>query len=173
MPHYSKQNEKKTPVLEVVIDSREPINTRYTFERFKTFKFDGRICELQTTVAALPYGDYALVGSPYIVERKTLEDWISTAIHNIDRFKRELLRAEHAGIRIYIIVEGFDSDIQAGNYVSKAQASSIRGVRRALYRDFEVPVLFCGTREAAEEETLRTLTMREKRKFSYYDGGGI
>lgn len=63
---------------------------------------------VQTKVAMLPAGDYALDGDEnFSIERKSLDDFVGTVFTGWERFKRELARMKAAGYPArVIIVEG-------------------------------------------------------------------
>lgn len=166
--------EKKTPVLHIVIDSREPLNTRHTFDRFPTVKVDGRIYAVETSVGCLNFGDYRLGGYSAVVERKTMADWVHTIIHEYERFQRELNRAAHAGCNIAIVIEGCQCQVENGDYHGKANKDSIFGLERKIIRDNpHVRIFWRPTRAAAERETLKILCEQVKKKNFWYNGGGI
>ena len=66
------------------------------------FSFDSRLVAVERR--ALPAGDYSVVGMEDMVavERKTLDDFVSTVIHDRPRFRRELRKL--AGYRAACVV---------------------------------------------------------------------
>ncbi len=78
----------------IIIDTREQHNIRFSHP---------------TQVKKLDFGDYstedpASSGGIY-VERKSLEDFIGTMSHGLERFHKEIKRAERAGAHLFIVVE--------------------------------------------------------------------
>jgi ERCC4-type nuclease len=116
--------------LVVVVDSRE--QTPWTFT-------------LPTIVAGLPVGDYSIAGAEDSValERKSLDDFVSSVTWNRERFWRSLekLRAYRFGA---VIVEASVADVLAGRYVSKAHPWAILTSALAISVDFGLPVIFAG-----------------------------
>ena len=99
---------------------------------------------------ALPAGDYSIEGheDSVAVERKTLEDFVSTVIRSRKRFKRELQRL--AGYEsACIVVEADLSDVLGGRYRSGANPNAVLGTVLSIIVDFDIPVFFCSDRQAA------------------------
>jgi DNA excision repair protein ERCC-4 len=124
--------------ITIVVDTREK----------KPYCFDPR--SVSTIRRALPAGDYSLSGQEHsvAVERKTLEDFVSTVIWSRKRFQRELKRlAEYAAS--CIVVEADLSDILGGRYRSGAHPNAVLGTVISIAVDFGIPVFFCSDRQAA------------------------
>ena len=134
MTRCSRSNE--LPVI--IIDTRE--QAEYSFNP-----------QLAATVRrALPAGDYAVVGleGEVAVERKSLDDFISTVIHARQRFRRELSKL--AGYRAAcVVVEANLLDILLGRYRGEAHPKAVLGSTLSILLDYGIPVYFCGTRPAA------------------------
>ena len=104
-----------------------------------------------TTVRkALPAGDYSLAGkeSAVAVERKTLEDFVATAIHARERFARELRRLAAYDFAC-VVVEASMEDVLSHRYRSGADPRSVFGAMLSIVVDHRVPVFFCGDRQVA------------------------
>ena len=99
---------------------------------------------------ALPAGDYSVAGLEELVavERKTLEDFVSTVIRARGRFYRELRRLGMYA-RACVVVEADLADVLAGRYHGDAHPQSILGSALAIAVDFGVPVFFCSNRQVA------------------------
>lgn len=124
--------------LAVIVDTREQ----------EPYTFDPR---LATVVRhALPAGDYSAQGLETVVavERKSLDDFVSTLIHARGRFYRELqtLASYRAAC---VVVEAGLSDVLAHRYRGAAHPSAVLGSALAILLDFRIPVLFCSSRQAA------------------------
>ena len=134
MTRCSRSNE--LPVI--IIDTRE--QAEYSFDP-----------QLAATVRrALPAGDYSVVGleGEVAVERKSLDDFISTVIHARQRFRRELSKL--AGYRAAcVVVEANLLDILLGRYRGEAHPKAVLGSTLSILLDYGIPVYFCGTRPAA------------------------
>ena len=122
----------------IIIDTRE--QAEYSFDP-----------QLAATVRrALPAGDYSLVGleAKVAVERKSLDDFVSTVIHARQRFRREL--AKLSGYRAAcVVVEANLLDILLGRYRGEAHPKAVLGSTLSILLDHGIPVYFCGTRPAA------------------------
>jgi DNA excision repair protein ERCC-4 len=82
------------------------------------------------------------------VERKSLEDFVTTAIRDRARFAREL-RALGAYDLACVVVEGSLGDVLAHRYRSGAHPNSVFGAALSLIVDFRIPVFFCDDRQIA------------------------
>ena len=124
--------------ITVVVDTREQ----------EPYVFDPQC--VAVTRRALPAGDYSIEGreDSVAVERKTLEDFVSTVIRSRKRFTRELQRL--AGYEAAcIVVEADLSDILGGRYRSGAHPNAVLGTILSIVVDFDIPVFFCSDRQAA------------------------
>ena len=122
----------------IVIDTREQ----------EPYSFDPR---LATAVRrALPAGDYSVDGIDVCVavERKTLDDFVSTVIQNRARFREELRKL--AGYRAAcVVVEAGLIDVLQKRYRGDAHPNAVLGNALSLILDYRVPVFFCTTRQAS------------------------
>lgn len=132
--------------LKIVVDTRE--QQPYTFG------------EIETVKKALPAGDYSLAGFELevAVERKSLQDFISTVIHNRERFRQELTKLtnyRHA----CITVEASAEDIREQRYTGNAHPESIIGSAIAITVKWHIPVFLNINRQESCEFTRRYLKM--------------
>jgi ERCC4-type nuclease len=122
----------------IVIDTREQ----------EGYSFDPR---LATTVRrALPAGDYSVTGLENIVavERKSLDDFVSTLIHSRARFRKELRKlAEYRAA--CVVVEAGLLEVLLHRYRGDAHPNAVVGSALSIILDFRVPVFFCSSRQAA------------------------
>ncbi len=58
-----------------------------------------------TRTKGMPFGDYRIAGSLIYVERKSLSDAWGTLTGGFDRFEREIIRAQEAGVYLVILIE--------------------------------------------------------------------
>ena len=124
--------------ITIVVDTREQ----------EPYPFDSE--GVTAARRALPAGDYSLDGweDQVAVERKTLEDLITTVIRSRKRFRTELERL--AGYKAAcIVVEANLSDILARRYRSGAHPNAVVGSVLSIVVDFGVPVFFCSDRQGA------------------------
>lgn len=124
--------------IAIVVDTREQ----------EPYAFDPK--HVIVTRKALPAGDYSIEGheNSVAVERKTLEDFVSTVIRSRKRFKRELQRLSGYEFAC-IVVEADLSDVLGGRYRSGANPNAVLGTVLSIVVDFDIPVFFCSDRQAA------------------------
>lgn len=122
----------------VVIDTREQ----------QPYAFDP--AHVTTVRRALPAGDYSLEGyeSAMAIERKSLEDFVASAITHRERFGRELRVLSEFDLGC-IVVEGSLEDVLSHRYRSGAHESSVFGAALSIIVDHRVAVFFCGDRQIA------------------------
>jgi len=122
----------------IIIDTREQ----------EGYSFDPRLAA--TVRRALPAGDYSVVGleNTVAVERKSLDDFVSTVIHSRERFRNELRKL--AGYRAAcVVVEGGVLDVLLHRYRGDAHPNAVIGSSLSIILDFRIPVFFCSNRQAA------------------------
>jgi ERCC4-type nuclease len=120
-----------------IIDTREQ----------EEYSFDSRL--VATRRHALPAGDYSIAGleNTVAVERKSLDDFVSTVIHNRERFRNELRKL--AGYRAAcVVVEAGVLDVLLHRYRGDAHPNAVLGSALSIILDFHVPVFFCSSRQA-------------------------
>jgi len=112
------------------------------------YSFDSRLVVLERR--ALPAGDYSVVGleNTVAVERKSLDDFVSTVIHDRARFRNELRKL--ASYRnACVVVEASVLDILLGHYRGGAHPNAVLGSALSIILDYRIPVFFCSNRQAA------------------------
>jgi len=133
--------------VRIVVDSREQI------------PYDFRAYDVETTVAALPVGDYSLQGfnERIAVERKSLNDLVGCLMGTErDRFKRELARGR-ALERFVVVIESDLRDLLDGRYRSKMNPKAAFESVVAFYIRFGTSFLWAGDRQGAERMTFSVL----------------
>lgn len=128
---------KSDEIPAIVIDSREQL----------PYCFDGHPVEQK----ALRTGDYSIIGCEnlFAVERKSVNDLVSTVTHGRDRFERELARSNGLK-RLYLIIESNLQAIVNGDYRSKANPASIIGSLLAWEQRYPaLRVMYCDNRQLA------------------------
>lgn len=135
-PRTTSPSDGDLPV--VVVDTREQ----------QPYSFDP--AHVTCVRRALPAGDYSLDGyeAAVAVERKSLEDFVASAITARTRFARELRALGEYDLGC-VVVEGSLEDILARRYRSGAHPSSVFGATLSIIVDHGVPVFFCGDRQIA------------------------
>ena len=136
----------REPQLALVVDTREQEPYGFAAD------------EASVVRKALPAGDYSVVGleDRVAVERKSLDDFVSTVIRARDRFMREVSKL--AGYpHACVVVEGGLSDVLAHRYRSGAHPAAVLGAAVSLSVDHGVPVFFCSNRPSARCFTLSFL----------------
>ncbi|MCE9636548.1 MAG: ERCC4 domain-containing protein [Planctomycetes bacterium] len=141
--------------LVIAIDTREQ----------EPYGFDPS--RVTTVRRALPAGDYSLAGreTSVAVERKTLDDFVATAIHARERFARELRRLAAYDLAC-VVVEAQMEDVLRHRYVSGADPRSVFGAVLSIVVDHRVPVFFCGDRQVACRFVEDFLALYHRRKAS-------
>lgn len=140
---------KARDVVPIVVDSREKVP--YAFDSSKA----------SVARAMLPAGDYSLAGfeTRVAVERKSLDDFVSTVIFGKERFRAELdLLADYEFAAI--VVEAGIDDLLAGRYRSKTNPLSVFAIACSIIADRRIPVFFLSDRQtsqAAVEQILSRL----------------
>lgn len=122
----------------IIIDTREQ----------EPYSFDSGL--VAAVRRALPAGDYSVEGleQRVAVERKSLDDFVSTVIHARQRFREELRKL--AGYRAAcVVVEASVADVLLQRYRGVAHPNAVVGNALSIILDFGVPVFFCGNRQAA------------------------
>lgn len=123
----------------VVVDTRE--QKPYLFS-------SGRVTVVRRT---LPAGDYSLDGmeAEWVVERKSLADFVNTAIGDRDRWARELTKLW--GYRFAaVVVESCVHEVLAGNYRGGALPGSVLTASLAVMQDYGVHLVWGGNRATSE-----------------------
>jgi ERCC4-type nuclease len=136
----------------IVIDTREG----------EPYSFDPRLAG--AVRRALAAGDYSLAGleDQVAVERKTLDDFVSTVIHRLRRFREELRKLSRYRAAC-VVVEADLLDVLGKRYRSEARPEAVVGSTLSILLDYGVPVAFCGNRQAACHFTQAFLLAAHKR----------
>ncbi|MBI4905139.1 MAG: ERCC4 domain-containing protein [Acidobacteria bacterium] len=122
----------------IVIDTREQ----------EPYSFDPRLAA--ATRRALPAGDYSVDGLEGIVavERKTIDDFVSTVIHSRSRFREELRKLGDYRAACVVVEAGLP-DVLQSRFRGRAHPNAVLGNALSIVLDYRVPVFFCGSRQAA------------------------
>ena len=127
--------------MHIIIDSREQL----------PLSFSGW-SDINTSVAALPTGDYSLLGlhDKIAVERKTLVDIVNCfSGTERDRFERELSRGR--GLDYFaVVIEASYAEMEARKYRSKLSPSQALKVLLDLQVRYNASFIWAGNRRAAE-----------------------
>lgn len=123
----------------IIIDTREPPHCAWDFP------------DLEVERSKLDQGDYSVSGMEHriAIERKTMDDFISSLTRERDRFTRELDRLKGYE-RALIVVEAHFDDVCAGAYRSMMRPASIVGSVASIHARFGVPTVFAGDRQNAQ-----------------------
>lgn len=138
----------------IIIDTRE--KDEYSF---------GDIVTLRSKLEA---GDYSVAGleDRISIERKELDDFVSTVIYQKDRFHNELCALacmEYAAI----VVEASLPDIIDHRYKSAVLPKSVIGAVVAVMMEYRIPIIFAGNRQIAchlTESILRRFSDKHERQ---------
>jgi len=123
--------------MTIVIDTREQL----------PFCFNEN---LETIRKSLTTGDYSLLHfeNQVAVERKDVNDFVQSVIHQRERFMREMIRLSEMPFRC-VVVEASLSDILRHHYRSGADPRSVFGSALSIIVEYNVPVYFCCDRQIA------------------------
>jgi DNA excision repair protein ERCC-4 len=124
--------------ITIILDTREQ----------EPYSFDPRL--VAAVRRALPAGDYSVEGLEecVAVERKTLDDFVSTVIHSRSRFREELRKL--GGYQAAcVVVEAGLMDVMQKRYRGEAHPNAVLGNALSIILDYGVPVFFCSNRQAA------------------------
>lgn len=106
-----------------------------------------------TVRRALPAGDYAVDGHEELVavERKSLTDFVHTVIHDFGRFAAELDQLSQLPHACIVVEADLDRVLrgQCGDALRGASPESLLGAAVHIQVRFGVPVIWCGSRQAA------------------------
>ncbi len=125
-------------LVTLIVDTREQ----------EGYSFDSRLVTVERR--ALPAGDYSVAGLEDVVavERKTLDDFVSTVIHQRARFRHELRKL--SGYRAAcVVVEADLLEVLQGRYRGGAHPNAVLGSALSIILDHRIPVFFCSSRQAA------------------------
>ncbi len=142
----------------ILIDTRE--KDEYTFDGITTLR------------SKLDAGDYSVSGmeNRISVERKNLDDFVSTVIYQKERFHRELCAL--AGMEYSaIVVEASLPDILEHRYKSAVNPLSVIGAAVAIMVEYRIPVVFCGNRQIACHITKTILSRFAEREKGLFNAG--
>lgn len=138
---------RQIPKPVVLVDSREQVP-------FQFGKFSNWIAESKS--ATLGTGDYSIEGMETLVclERKSLNDLVSTLMHNRPRFFRQLERMQAFPHRA-ILVEASYEDVKSPYRFTNdtvAHPNGVSGSLDALEVRFGIPVIYTSRNRALAEE---------------------
>jgi len=122
--------------VRVIIDTREQL----------PYAFSDRVVAVRSPLAA---GDYSVEGAEHLlaVERKSLDDFVSSVIRDRPRFRREIERLQGYAFAC-VVVEASLADAFAHCYHSGAHPNAVVGAAISIIVDYGVPVFFCSDRQA-------------------------
>ena len=122
----------------IIIDTREQ----------EGFSFDPELTDVERRT--LPAGDYSLAGLErrVAVERKSLDDFVSTVIRGRSRFSKELKKLQAYDFSC-VVVEATLAEVLRGSYHSGAHPNSVFGAVISIIADTGIPVYFCSDRQVA------------------------
>ena len=128
--------------IQIIQDSREQT----------PFAFDGYPVEV--AVGTLEAGDYSLAGfeRKVAVERKSLGDLIGCLSGDRARFEKELARLRGFDA-CAVVVESSQPTLRLGHYRSAMDAGSAWQSCLAFMQRFNVPFIWCNSRQDAEQVT--------------------
>lgn len=139
--------------MKVIVDTRE--QQPWTFEGQKG---------IQTVRKKLDTGDYSVEGLEHevTIERKSINDWVSTVLQDRTRFYKELERMRSYQFRCVIIESGIE-ELTHQNYRSNVSWRVIMGFVAEVTVGQSVPVYLAGTRAECQILASGLLWMASKK----------
>ncbi|MBP7748432.1 MAG: ERCC4 domain-containing protein [Phycisphaerae bacterium] len=145
----------------IIIDSREQEPWSFTYATLRR---------------ALPAGDYSVDGleGAVAVERKSLADFTRTVLHEFPRFAAELDQLAQLPHACIVVEADLDHVLrgQAADVLRGASPESLLGAAVHIQARFHVPVLWCGSRQAARAFTDAYLRMVARETAARAQGEG-
>jgi len=140
-------------MLTLIVDTREQ----------RPLEFSAYTHSFSTVRDTLYAADYGCrwpdgVEMPVVFERKSLSDLFGTLTHGMERFKRELDRANKGGQKIVLIIEGTMSEVLAGIPHSTVRGESILKTVFTLWTKYDLMPVFCPNRSEMERFITETYT---------------
>jgi DNA excision repair protein ERCC-4 len=138
--------------IPILVDSREQ----------RPWELDAATFDAAT--ATLATGDYTIAGvqDRFVIERKSLGDFVSTVIHDWLRFRKEVYRLASFDVAA-IVVEADLGDVIGKRYESDAKPEAVLGRANGIFLDHGVPVLFWGPRPVCITMVERFLLLAAKK----------
>ena len=132
--------------MKIYVDTREQLPLSFVGAE--------NVSEVITT--KLEYGDYAcgwedkngkhLEFMPVFFERKSLGDLYGTLGKGIERFRKEIARANEDGVKLIIIVEACFAEVKNGYEHSTMEGDRILKTLHTLWVKHDVPYILCNDR---------------------------
>lgn len=98
----------------------------------------------------LAYGDYSAIVHekpvPVIFERKGLVDLFGTMTSGYERFKREMVRAKEANVKLILIVEGSYTNVYGGIQYSQFSGESMIKKLHMMQVKYDLETVYCESR---------------------------
>jgi ERCC4-type nuclease len=131
----------------IVIDTREPVETAYTFSGLATVR------------EKLEQGDYSLKGyeAEVACERKEKSDGWACVGSGRERFTDCLRRLSGLSRPAIVVEASLDEFAKAPGYVERLLPSQVIGSYISWSCQYRIPVFWCPNRDYAERVTLRFL----------------
>lgn len=123
----------------------------------------------KVTRKTLNVGDYTteILFGKFTIERKSLQDLYGTLIHNHARFRRAILRAESAGTKMVVVVEGTHSDFINKRFPRgkdrKVEPITLKRIIATVKRRYDLEIVFCSTILKAKKYTIKRLKHEERK----------
>jgi DNA excision repair protein ERCC-4 len=150
----SKIRVKRANLPQIVVDSREQRPYWQGKDALKT---------------ALNVGDYTTIAlmNRFHIERKSLPDLYGTITRGHVRFRWEILRAQKAGVKLVVMVEGspkdfFDLNFARGDKL-KIKGEQLKKIITTMKKKYALEFVWCSSRVTAKKEVLKRLIKEEKK----------
>lgn len=114
---------------------------------------------MQTT--GVPFADYWCSyetgeNMPIVFERKGLADLFGTLTSGMERFKKELKKAEEAKFKLIIAIEGTMSEVLVGAPHSSVKGETIVKTLNTLWVKYDVAHLYFPNRSEMKRQMIET-----------------
>lgn len=138
------------PIIPIIIDTREKqsLITANLVEKKANIKFE-----------KLEVGDYLIANGQVAIERKTIQDFISSTLNK--RLPEQLTNLKKYP-KQFLIIEGFYYNYSQDH--SQIHENAIRGMFISVAIDFQIPIIFTENEEDTARFLILTARKYEKQK---------
>ncbi|NQT21639.1 MAG: ERCC4 domain-containing protein [Planctomycetes bacterium] len=136
---------------------REATRIRILVDTREQLPWSFKDLSAETEREALPAGDYAIAGVPFVIERKTPEDFLASITHGRQRLERELERIQAQGGGAVVVEGSLDAVLYGApnRRLSRpgelrVNPNSVLGSIASFQMRYHVPTYFASSRQSAQ-----------------------
>lgn len=124
--------------------------------------------DVRTIRTALVVGDYTTLKlwGKFHIERKSLEDLCGTITKGHLRFKKELIRAKHHGIKLLLVVDGTKDNFLHKKFKRgmerKIEGETLVKIIDATCKNHHLEIIWCKGRKAAIRAIIKRVVQEQK-----------